>query len=123
MALRSVQGVDRTGLYLQLEAAIDTVDHLTGNAPGCVTRAGQTQAAPGTVPQHPDATGQPWQRLLASLSQVVQIRRLDERVKPLLSPQQSVYARLNLRLTLQEAETALLRGNQRALQQDPAEGS
>ncbi|HAZ88510.1 MAG TPA: hypothetical protein DCW82_05375, partial [Marinobacter adhaerens] len=33
-------------------------------------------------------------------------------VKPLLSPDQSAYARLNLQLMLEEAEMAVLRGNQ-----------
>ena len=44
--------------------------------------------------------------------QVVVVRRMDEPVKPLLSPDQSAYARLNLQLMLEEAEMAVLRGNQ-----------
>jgi uroporphyrin-3 C-methyltransferase len=37
---------------------------------------------------------------------------MDEPVKPLLSPDQSAYARLNLQLTLEEAALAVLRGQQ-----------
>ena len=37
---------------------------------------------------------------------------MDEPVKPLLSPDQSAWARLNLQLMLEEAEMAVLRGNQ-----------
>jgi len=40
------------------------------------------------------------------------VRRLDEPVKPLLSPEQSAYARLNLQLMLEESALAVLRGNQ-----------
>jgi uroporphyrin-3 C-methyltransferase len=42
----------------------------------------------------------------------VVVRRLDEPVKPLMSPEQSAYARLNLQLMLEEAELAVLRGHQ-----------
>ena len=40
------------------------------------------------------------------------VRRLDEPVKPLLSPEQTAYARLNLQLMLEEAELAVLQGHQ-----------
>ena len=53
-----------------------------------------------------------WQKFKSTLMQVVVVRRLDESVKPLLSPDQSAYARLNLQLMLEEAEMAVLRGNQ-----------
>jgi uroporphyrin-3 C-methyltransferase len=53
-----------------------------------------------------------WNRFLGTLKEVVVIRRMDEPVKPLLSPDQSAWARLNLQLMLEEAEMAVLRGNQ-----------
>lgn len=53
-----------------------------------------------------------WQKFKSTLMQVVVVRRMDESVKPLLSPDQSAYARLNLQLMLEETEMAVLRGNQ-----------
>jgi uroporphyrin-3 C-methyltransferase len=53
-----------------------------------------------------------WNKAGSTLSQVVVVRRLDEKVKPLLSPEQSAYARLNLQLQLEEAELAVLQGHQ-----------
>jgi len=116
LALKGIASVDRTGLYLTLEAAIDSVHQLTDQAlireqaPGFV---GGSQAENG-----PDDGGEPgilvrgWQKFKSTLMQVVVVRRLDESVKPLLSPDQSAYARLNLQLMLEESEMAVLRGNQ-----------
>jgi len=116
LALKGIADVDRTGLYLQLEAAIDSIYQLTDDAL-------VNDRAPGFVAEaNDDTTGNPdsfqslmlegWDKVKRTLSQVVVVRRLDEPVKPLLSPEQSAYARLNLQLMLEEAELAVLRGNQ-----------
>ncbi|MAK49234.1 uroporphyrinogen-III C-methyltransferase [Marinobacter sp. UBA2498] len=116
LALKGLTGVDRTGLYLTLEAAIDSIHQLTDqaliseNAPGFVVNAAQGESA-GTG-EEPGAVVQAWNKVKATLMQVVVVRRMDEPVKPLLSPDQSAYARLNLQLMLEEAEMAVLRGNQ-----------
>ena len=114
LALKGIVDVDRTGLYLKLEAAIDSIHQLTDSAlihdraPGFVSSGENPEA---------DASGQGlvaegWHKVKQTLSQVVVVRRLDEPVKPLLSPEQSAYARLNLQLMLEEAELAVLRGHQ-----------
>lgn len=116
LSLKSIEGVDRTGLYLTLEAAIDSVNQLTDQAL-------ISEQAPGFIPsaqseENPEQGGEPglltrgWQKFKSTLMQVVVVRRMDESVKPLLSPDQSAYARLNLQLMLEEAEMAVLRGNQ-----------
>ncbi|NMT63243.1 uroporphyrinogen-III C-methyltransferase [Marinobacter orientalis] len=114
LALKGLAEVDRTGLYLKLEAAIDSIHQLTDSAlvhdraPGFITGSGSqdnANAEQGLV-------AEAWQEVKQTLSQVVVVRRLDEPVKPLLSPEQSAYARLNLQLMLEEAELAVLRGNQ-----------
>lgn len=113
LSLRSIQGVDRTGLYLQLEAAIASIHELTDQAL-------IHDQAPGfrmTEDPYAQTDGRNmfvrgWNRFLDTLKQVVVVRRLDEPVKPLLSPDQSAWARLNLQLMLEEAEMAVLRGNQ-----------
>lgn len=116
LALKGIAGVDRTGLYLTLEAAIDSVHQLTDQAliseqaPGFISDArgdpGQEEGG------EPGMLARAWEKFKSTLMQVVVVRRLDESVKPLLSPDQSAYARLNLQLMLEEAEMAVLRGNQ-----------
>lgn len=116
LALKGITGVDRTGLYLTLEAAIDSVHQLTDQAliseqaPGFVGET-QTEEGPGEGGE-PGLLFKAWKKFQSTLMQVVVVRRLDESVKPLLSPDQSAYARLNLQLMLEEAEMAVLRGNQ-----------
>ncbi len=113
LSLRSIQGVDRTGLYLKLEAAIASIHELTDQA------LVHDQAPGFNMAQNPDAPEdgsnmftRGWNRFVATLKEVVVVRRMDEPVKPLLSPDQSAWARLNLQLMLEEAEMAVLRGNQ-----------
>ncbi len=114
LALKSIVAVDRTGLYLQLEAVIDSIHQLTNqaliheNAPGFMLSADASDVDAG----EPNMAVRAWQSFTRTLKQVVVVRRLDEQVKPLLSPDQSAYARLNLQLMLEEAELAVLRGNQ-----------
>ncbi|MGO1500281.1 MAG: uroporphyrinogen-III C-methyltransferase [Marinobacter sp.] len=116
LALKGIAGVDRTGLYLTLEAAIDSVHQLTDQAligeqaPGFMSDS-QSEDAPSEGGE-PGMLAEGWQKFKSTLMQVVVVRRLDESVKPLLSPDQSAYARLNLQLMLEEAEMAVLRGNQ-----------
>lgn len=116
LSLKGISSVDRTGLYLTLEAAIDSVNQLTDQAL-------ISEQAPGFIDSsqsgaEPEEGGEPnmlikgWRKFKSTLMQVIVVRRLDESVKPLLSPDQSAYARLNLQLMLEEAEMAVLRGNQ-----------
>ena len=114
LELKGISAIDRTGLYLQLEAVIGSIHKLTDQAL-------ISEQAPGFIPDttdqaEADSEDNPlrraWNRFKSTLMQVVVVRRLDEPVKPLLSPDQSAYARLNLQLMLEEAEMAVLRGNQ-----------
>lgn len=112
-SLRGIENVDRTGLYLQLEAAIDSIHNLTdqalvhGQAP-----AFSLASRDDSPPDDGNMLSRGWNRFLDTMKQVVVVRRMDEPVKPLLSPDQSAWARLNLQLMLEEAEMAVLRGNQ-----------
>ncbi|MEQ5836638.1 uroporphyrinogen-III C-methyltransferase [Marinobacter sp. NFXS9] len=114
LSLKSVAGVDKTGLYLQLEAAIDSIGKLSDSALAMDASADYTQ----TMSQDPEKTeergalAKGWAQIKGTLSEAIAIRRLDEPVKPLLSPDQSAYVRLNMRLMLEEAQLAVLRGNQ-----------
>jgi len=112
-SLKGIEGVDRTGLYLRLEAAIATVHDLTDQAliheqaPALKLAESKDAPADGS-----NMFTQGWNRFVDTLKQVIVVRRMDEPVKPLLSPDQSAWARLNLQLMLEEAEMAVLRGNQ-----------
>ncbi|WP_235937752.1 uroporphyrinogen-III C-methyltransferase [Marinobacter caseinilyticus] len=113
LALRGIADVDRTGLYLQLEAAIGSIHQLTDSAlieKEALTIAGASDDAAS------DSTDnvflRAWRQTKETLGQVVVVRRLDTPVKALMSPEQSAYARLNMQLMLEEAELAVLRGNQ-----------
>ncbi|WP_417546907.1 uroporphyrinogen-III C-methyltransferase [Marinobacter segnicrescens] len=120
MALRSVTDVDRTGLYLRLEAAREAVSQLTDQAlieeraPGF---SADQSSQDDTATTEENTAARAWQRAKDSLKEVVSIRRLDEPVKPLLSPDQSAWARLNLQLMLEQAELAVLRGHDDLYQQ------
>ncbi|MDX1800771.1 MAG: uroporphyrinogen-III C-methyltransferase [Marinobacter sp.] len=111
LALKGLTGVDRTGLYLQLEASIASIQQLTDSALAGEAPPSLTQPA-----TDPDPTDNPllraWHKVRNTLARVVVVRRLDEPVKPLMSPEQSAYARLNMQLMLEEAEMAVLRGHQ-----------
>jgi uroporphyrin-3 C-methyltransferase len=116
MTLRGLSSVDRTGLYLTLEAAIESIGELTDNALASDRLAGTLAQSAGDSPAQTAEIStwweDAWNRSKSTLSRVVVVRRLDEPVKPLLSPEQSAYARLNLQLMLEEAELAVLQGRQ-----------
>ncbi|WP_150912209.1 uroporphyrinogen-III C-methyltransferase [Marinobacter halotolerans] len=116
LKLKELTTVDRTGLYLTLEAAIDSIHELTDNALASDRMASTLEQSGTDSGSTSDASTnwwiEAWNKVKSTLSRVVVVRRLDEPVKPLLSPEQSAYARLNLQLMLEEAELAVLRGHQ-----------
>ncbi len=116
MALKRVQGVDRTGLYLKLEAALDNVRNIDQSALIQPDRPAQQTKARPEAQDGDGAQPSAWQKIVQSLKNVIIIRRLDRPVKPLPTPEQSAYLQLDLRMRLQQAEIALLRGNARIYQ-------
>lgn len=116
LSLKGLARVDRTGLYLTLEAAIDSIHQLTDDALASdrlkSTLAQSREDSASNTAALSSWWADAWGNIKTTLSQVVVVRRLDEPVKPLLSPEQSAYARLNLQLMLEEAELAVLRGHQ-----------
>nr|WP_228141625.1 uroporphyrinogen-III C-methyltransferase [Marinobacter sp. X15-166B] len=114
LALKAVADVDRTGLYLSLEAAIEEVHAITEEALIHERAPGFVSTAPGNEPlaEAADTITSAWSQFKHTLQNVVVVRRLDEPAKPLLSPDQSAYARLNMQLMLEQAEAAVLRANQ-----------
>ena len=113
LALRTLEPVDRTGLYLQLEAAMGMAAKLGSDE---LFTADQTDTQGQPDAAAPTTTGDgwrgTWQRVLNTLNQMVVIRRLDEPAQAMLSPQQSAQARLHLQLMFEQAAVALLQENQ-----------
>lgn len=104
LALRTLDPVDRTGIHLQLEAAMGMIPEL-GNS----ERADMTPGAnhPEEDAQEPDMNL--WQQLLNILDRMVSIRRVDEPTRALLTPEQETQARLHLQLMFEQAAAALMR--------------
>lgn len=110
-ALKVVEVVDVEGIYLTIAAVADQAEQLH------LIQSMDIREAPAEA-QSPDAGwGERFQSglraALAKLDQLVQIRRRDEPYKPLLAPQYEAALRQNLKLMFEQAQMALLSGNQK----------
>ncbi|GGY09005.1 uroporphyrinogen-III C-methyltransferase [Paludibacterium paludis] len=104
--LKGLPVVDTVGLSVKLDALASQVDQLP-------LSVDQRQAAQESARKHAAAAGRPaWERLLddmvASLGELVRIRRMDKPDAVLLSPEQTRNLRENLKLRLLDARLALL---------------
>ncbi|GHD17392.1 hypothetical protein GCM10007052_23820 [Halioglobus japonicus] len=107
-ALRAVPKVDVEGIYLSLSALIEQADSLV------IFQMQETEAQPEAEPT------EGWQSRLArgyeeaaqKLSDYVVIRRRDVPMRALMDPQWEGLVRQNLRMLLEQAQVALLSGNQ-----------
>lgn len=107
-ALRSLPELDRTGLFLQLGALRGQANQLNGLAPEFVARQ-------GTSSEQADSR---WQRWLNELTQYVRIDfDAGNSVKPLLAGQSLAQVRLALSLAIEQAQWAVLNGNEKVYQQ------
>jgi uroporphyrin-3 C-methyltransferase len=111
-ALEAMEMPDLAGVTMTLASLADSVDSLP-LASEAVPGEGGESAQP--------AETSAWRRAVASvksaLSGAISVRRADEEVEPLLSPEAEYFLRENLALRLQIARLALLRGEQAAFEQ------
>lgn len=107
-ALRSLPELDRTGLFLQLGALRGQANQLNGLAP-------EFQNGPG----QPEAQGESrWRHWLNELTRYVRIDfDAGSDVKPLLAGQSLAQVRLALSLAIEQAQWAVLNGNQEVYRQ------
>ncbi len=106
--LRAVPAVDTEGVWLRIQALTGTIDKLL------LFELPQAQVAESQV-----ATTNDWQQRLQHglaaalnrLSNYVVIRRRDATYQALLDPQWERLVRQNLRMLLEQSQTALLSGN------------
>lgn len=120
-ALRLVERVDRTGLYLRIDALQQAVAdlplerHLHERGEPLVLGAESGEVDPAEPTWWQSTTT----RLKAAwhhLDGYIRIYRRDEAIEPLLSPDEELYLRLNLRLMLEQAQWALLQQEQGAFE-------
>ncbi|MCM2973538.1 uroporphyrinogen-III C-methyltransferase [Larsenimonas suaedae] len=104
-ALDSVPSVDETGLYLSLASEAQQFERLP--------LAQDTQALSAKVDDGSTYSGG-WREQLARLGQqlkdLVTVRHHDEALEALITPEQEGYLRQNVRLMLEQAQLALLKG-------------
>ncbi len=108
--LRATPRPDIDGIAVQLSSLQEQVPQLQVKS----ARAPSREALPGADDQR-QAPTQAWreglQRAWQALRRLVVIRRRDEPIKPLLGPEQEFAVRDGLRLQLEAARLALLRGD------------
>ncbi|MCQ4307295.1 uroporphyrinogen-III C-methyltransferase [Pseudomonas stutzeri] len=107
-ALRSLPDLDRTGLFLQLGALRGQANQLSGLAPEFENG-----------PSQPQTQGESrWRQWLDELTRYVRIDfNAGTDVKPLLAGQSLAQVRLALSLAIEQAQWAVLNGNQQVYRQ------
>jgi len=108
-ALEGVSRTDLQGLFLRLESAKQELDALPLRKPRFT---GETATREPSAAADEAEASDPWAALQRQLSGLVRVRELDGTVKPLLAPEESIYLELNLRLMLERAQLAAVRGEQ-----------
>ncbi len=113
-ALQSVPRVDTEGLFLKMSALDEQVEKLR------LIPVTDRHKLPNLVDQfNADAAAswgaslqEGWSNTMDKLSKLVVVQHRDEPVEPLMSPEQTYYLKQNLHLMLQQAQMALLQGEQ-----------
>lgn len=104
-ALEAHERLDVEGITLALANLADRVDSLPLDE-----RVADSPAEPGTVDDESGGVSRAWASVKRAFSGLVSVRRADEDVRPLLSPEAARFLRANLALQFQSARLALLRG-------------
>jgi len=128
LSLKSLTGTDLQGLYLRLESLKTNVEelpvrlpeYLQGAAPGFGPEdGGEGNASSGSSVNAGGPEQTVWQEIGSRLSAFYQYRKIDESEtqRALLSPDQSTYLEMNLRLMLERSQLALMRRNQLVYEQ------
>jgi uroporphyrin-3 C-methyltransferase len=107
-ALRAVRSIDTEGIYLRLAALVEQADKLViFQMPGKEERL-----APEPADNWQGRLQQGYESVLHKLSGYIAIRRRDVPMEALMDPQWEGLVRQNLRMLLEQAQVALLSGNQ-----------
>lgn len=110
-AIGAVAKVDVDGLAATLSAALSEVDALPIEG-SRYTPPTQSAIASGQAPAEANSIAELGRLVWHSLSELFRVREHERPVGPLLPPDQAYFLRGNLRLQLEAARVALLRGDQ-----------
>ena len=108
-ALRGLARVDVVGLHARLAALIDQAEGLSIKMPIDAPAPAATDLGAATLLVRAQVG---WQLALAKLSSYVIIRDRTEETAALLTPEWEALARQNLRMLVEQAQIALISGNQ-----------
>ncbi|MGH6885229.1 MAG: uroporphyrinogen-III C-methyltransferase [Geminicoccales bacterium] len=107
-ALEALPQIDVEGIALRLGRLASRVDELP-----LAVRDEDTVMAAGDEPvEEPGFWSRTWAAVRGALKSLVSVRRTDEDAAPMLAPEQEYFLRENLRLQLETARLALLRGDE-----------
>ena len=130
-SLRAVEIVDIQGVYSQLGALAGQIDQLqveTGNDRGSLLGSVKDQEQEAEIVDEAgeidglESAG--WlDRVRNSLKEYIVVRRRDEPLQPLLTPEQEYTVRENIKLQLQQARIAVLKGEQAVYEQSLGEAA
>ncbi|MEH6583068.1 MAG: uroporphyrinogen-III C-methyltransferase [Halioglobus sp.] len=112
-ALRALPKVDTAGLYLRLAALIEQVDQLAIFQLPDRAEAVDVASAEGWQ----DRLQQGYEQALYKLSEYIVVRRRDVPYEALMDPQWERLVRQNMRMLLEQAQVALLSGNQQLFEE------
>ncbi len=104
-ALRAVEDVDIEGVTLTLASLADVIQSLPLDEE--VTPEGRPRAQIG---EELSGVSRAWTAVKNAFSDMVSVRRTNEQLEPLLSPEAQYFLRTNIALQLQTARLALLQG-------------
>lgn len=110
-SLKAIDVVDVEGIYLTIDAQAQQAGQLHLIAPVEVQEAPPEVENPNASLSEKFQTG--LRAALKKLGSMVQIRRRDEPYKPLLAPQYEAALQQNVKLAFEQAQAALLTGNQK----------
>ncbi len=112
--LKGTPYLDVVGITAKLNGLIDSIDDLP-----LLVDAGRTATmAPAKVNPNRNAVQQFGAEIWHEFKQLIQIRRIDQPALILLSPEQSLFLRENIKLRLLNARSALLMRNEAAFHAD-----
>ncbi|MDH5736900.1 MAG: uroporphyrinogen-III C-methyltransferase, partial [Gammaproteobacteria bacterium] len=123
LSLDNIQLVDRQGIYARLTAVLGMINGLKERRPDFEP----DQPVAQTGASQPDGWRQTLKhmgnRVLGSLARLVDFRRNETPVRPILPPEEDYYLRHNLLLKLELARMALLNSDQQAYDQSLKEAA
>jgi len=117
--LAAVATVDEVGLYARLGALIDQVEQLRLLNERLPVATSDRRAVEQEAADQPwlDGVESSWHQAMSKLSDYLVIRRSNEQVAALMTPEWAALARQNLRMLLEQSQIAMLTANASLYQQ------